>query len=319
MVNIEKINLSELDGDNIFQSNFWAEFKKGSSWKSYPFSVSIKDKNFKILVLVKKIVLNFHMAYIPFGLDTNFSYEEIEELSKKIRIEIPDYLFTIRYDFKWGSENRIEGKRLVYADESVQPEGTVIINLPDEYKLTNRAKRNLKAQSIINVEKYNGNIDDFLAWYNTYTATALRDRFHTRPLSYVKRILEINADKVKPILYLAKYEGEIVGGILTLRSQKDVLYLYGSSQKVKRGVSCGYVLQEAAIKDAIADGLKNYDFYGINAKENRGSHLDSLYTFKTSFGGKPVYRVPTCDYKYNSFIYFLYKSAENFRYFLHRN
>ena len=52
-------------------------------------------------------------------------------------------------------------------------------------------------------------------------------------------------------------------------------------------------------KKAKEDGVKVYDLFGIEGRGEENSHIASLTTFKTAFGGERTYRMPTLDYVYN--------------------
>ncbi len=315
-VKIEPIELSELDCESVFQTSFWAEAKKGD-WMAKGFKYVIGERRGSVLILFRSLFSFFRIAYAPFGLYPEISGEEYAAFAKEVKKFLPPGCFILRFDFPWNSES-IKARRVRSCKESIQPEGTVRLNLSENIELKSRAKRNLKKEERIIVTLWDGSDEEFDEWFNTYRMTGMRDNFTTRPKDYVKKMLLLEDSSVRPLLYLAKLDDEIIGGILNLRGQHEEVYLYGSSVKHTDNISCGYSLQYHAIKQAKEAGVLYYDLFGIPSR-NGGAHLQSLEVFKTSFGGEKTYRAPTTDYIYNHLIYSLYRTAENIRFYLHRS
>lgn len=315
-VKLEKIALSDLTAESVFQSAFWAEVKK-DNWESYAFRYEIGTHTGTVLILTRRIFLSFQLAYSPFGLYPEITSEEFSAFAEAVRTELPSTVFTLRFDLPWNSQP-LSGPHIRTCRESVQPEGTVRVSLESDFVLRQRARRNLKKEEGVVVREWNGSDEEFASWVTTYKVTGLRDHFTTRPEAYVRAVLDIKDPKVRPILYIATYDDVVIGGILTLRGTEEELYLYGSSVKATASVSCGYSLQYYAMCQAKAAKVKVYDLFGIPSKAG-GSHLEKLEVFKTAFGGEKVYRAPSTDYSYRSIVSFLYRAAEDVRYYLRRS
>lgn len=317
LVKIRSIKLSELDCESVFQSSFWAEAKQGG-WRAESFEYTIGERRGHVLILLRSLFSFFSIAYAPFALYPEITGEEFAAFSKEMRKHLPSNCFILRFDFPWNSKV-IKGKKIRTCKDSIQPEGTVRIDLSKPLELRDRAKRNLRKEERVQVALWDGSEDEFDAWFDTYRMTGMRDNFTIRPKDYVRRMLSIESAKVKPLLYLAKLDGEeVIGGIFNLRGDNEEVYLYGSSVKHTDGVSCGYSLQYHAINKAKEAGVPYYDLFGIPSKEG-GDHLRSLEVFKTSFGGEKEFRAPTTDYVYRPLVYLIYKMAERIRFYLHRS
>ena len=316
LVKIEKIDLSALSAESVFQSDFWAEVKS-KAWQSFAFAYQIGTHKGTLLVLVRRLFLSFSIAYSPFGLYSEITGEEFSLIAKEIRRYLPKGTFLFRLDPPWNSTSFKKGGHISLSKNSVQPEGTVIIKLPAEFNLKERAKRNLKKEEGVFVRPWDKSKDEFASWYSTYSLTAIRDHFTPRSASYIYSLLTIKDKNVKPILYVAYFKEDLIGGIINLRGKEEEVYLFGSSLKHSANISCGYSLQYYAINKAIEANIKVYDLFGIPSKRGE-EHLKSLELFKTSFGGERVYRAESSDYIYNYPLSLSYKAIENFRYYLHR-
>lgn len=314
-LSVKAIKKAELEQSSIFQSAFWAEVKS-ASWQALAIAWQIKERKGTALILMRKLLPGLYLAYAPFAFDEELTGEEFALLAREIKQYLPRRTLLFRLDMVWGADEA-EGKRVKECKESVQPEGTVRINLPEEYQLKERARRNLKKEKGVEVKLWDGDEDTFERFYAVYVLTGKRDGFEVRSKAYLRHILSIKDEKVKPLLYLAYHEGELSGGIINLRSEEEEVYLFGASVKHTDKTSCGYILQKTAIEEAIKEGVKVYDFYGIPSKTG-GEHLSSLEVFKSAFGGKKVYRPASVDYIYMPFLASFYRFLEDCRYYLRR-
>ena len=311
LVNINEIPLSKLSCESVFQSPFWS-FVKAPLWSTYAFSYKTKSAEGTFLILVRKIFLSYSIAYIPFNLN-HLDCNVLCEIAKKVKKVIKENVILLRFDLPYYSDNFIFNKKLHRCKYSIQPESSIVINLTQELSFKKRVYRNLKKEEGVAISLWNGDDKDFSAWYDSYVETSKRDNFQARSKAYIKKFLNYNKGDVKPLLYLAKYQEKVIGGILNLRNDSEEVYLFGSSSFIKDGVSCGYSLQTYAIEKAKRDSVKRYDLFGVDNK-----HLSKLITFKSSFGGELVNRTPSFDYYYNYFIASSYRVVEDIRFKLRR-
>lgn len=308
---VKEIALSLLRSESVFQSQFWAEVKKGS-WKAYAFRYQCGSSEGDILVLVRRILPFFYLAYSPFAPVIN-SREEFEALSRKIISMVKEKVFLFRIDFTYSGTAFRNGGRVRLSRYSVQPEESVVIDLKKDLSYRSRARRNLKKEEGVEVIRWNGDEELFSAWYDSYVNTAIRDGFTARSRSYIRSLLSIRSESVTPILYIARKDGGVVGGILNLRSDREEVYLFGATVFHREGVSAGYTLQDHAIREAKKAGVARYDLFGTG-----DGHLKKLTLFKTAFGGETVRRAPSTDYMANRPVSLLYRAAEDIRFWLCR-
>ncbi len=311
-LSVEKIRLEQLESsNNPLQSGQWANVKASNGWHPYPFRIRFGNKETTLLVLVKRLIFHYSIAYIPYGPPEGFYHDE---LSAQLRPHLPKGTLFLRFDLPFGNTQKPKGVKIL--KESVQPEGSVILNLSGGYAAVashyrQRARRHLKRGSI-EVVKYQGEEKTFERWYQLYRETAKREGFSPRSSSYIKEFLKEGGE-----LYCAYARDEMVGGVVVFLSFPHALYLFGTS-KVASKISPAYFLQDHVIGELCERGFESYDLHGISGEEGRGSHLAGLDQFKLSFGGEKVVRHPSFDLPYKRGLYLLYATLERWRMRHHR-
>jgi hypothetical protein len=112
---------------------------------------------------------------------------------------------------------------------------------------------------------------------------------HVYPEALYRAMIELGEGNVR--LYLAEFEGRIIGGTFLVRWNGHAHYHAGYFDHEARALRPNVLLQERIIRDAIDDGVRDYDF--LPSGGNRG-----VEEFKESFGGKRMgieryeYRAP---------------------------
>ena len=100
---------------------------------------------------------------------------------------------------------------------------------------------------------------------------------HVYPEALYRAMIERGEGNV--LLYLAEFEERIIGGTFLVRWNGHAHYHAGYFDHAARALRPNVLLQERIIRDAIAGGLRDYDF--LPSGGNRG-----VEEFKESFGGK---------------------------------
>jgi CelD/BcsL family acetyltransferase involved in cellulose biosynthesis len=97
------------------------------------------------------------------------------------------------------------------------------------------------------------------------------------------RLFETGRDKVK--LFVARREGEVLGGHLNFYHRGTVIAWNGVTREDSRGHQAGTALYAACIRDACENGYQHYNLGGSLGKK-------SLVSYKESLGGvRYEYRV----------------------------
>lgn len=346
-IRLENIALDQIrEHSSPFQTPFWAAIKQYSFWEAQAFSITLDDveQSQTLMVLIRRLGA-ISIAYVPFGpaienLDVEVS-DYLRQLSQALKPFLPWHTIYIRYDLPWNRDQKEEfklltGSNLRTCKESIQPEGTVQINLEAGYEAVKagykeRARRNIrKSEALgVTVKSYSGDKAEFDAWYEVYKESARRDGFVARPADYIQQFIEWQqyqypkgakrhypelpaSNQVEGSLYVAYLGTRLIGGAIIISTQDVALYLFGSSLRIE-GVSGSYLIQDYAIQKAIEKGCKIYDLHGISGPEERMSHLDGLRLFKRSFGGGAYYRYASTDYLYHPLPWFFYSKIELMR------
>ena len=152
---LEKIKLEDFKGgQHPFQSRYWAEVKRGMHWWSQVFSVKDESSSFQFLLLLRPFLKGkFILAYVPFAFEPSFFNKEgkLKQLSEELCKLLPDKVISIRYDLPFNYfdnefsfnnyKNFAHLEGLSILKESVQPEGTVMIDLSGGYSSVSKLYR----------------------------------------------------------------------------------------------------------------------------------------------------------------------------------
>ncbi len=99
----------------------------------------------------------------------------------------------------------------------------------------------------------------------------------------MKRYLKNFGENVK--ILIAYYNETPIATIMPILYGNKMWYLYGASGNIERNRMPNYLLQWEAIKLAIKNKCKIYDFRGVCIDEKQEN---GLYRFKKGFGGDLV-------------------------------
>lgn len=256
----------------------------------------------------------------------------------------------VRWDVPWQRDHAdLLPSELVPAPMRIQPPDTVIVGLTDgadacraAMKSKTRYNVGLAERKGVSVTIHRGEdaLSQLGAWYALYRDTAARDRITIHPERYYRRAFElaigmgtgragavasaapVDAASVSSAaphleLLLARHEGDLLGGIITVAWHGVATYLYGATSNYKRNLMASYLLQWEAMRAAIERGDSAYDLFGIPPSDDPAHPMHGLYRFKTGFGGRIVHRVGARDLLLRPVIGRLYRAAEHVRGWYH--
>ena len=184
------------------------------------------------------------------------------------------------------------------ANISIQPGRTICISLEGEeaewlsrMKQKTRYNIRLADRKGVEVEK-SDNVDAFT---ELMAITGSRDAFGVHAPKYYRDAHKIFSPHDKCALFLAKYEGNPLAGIMVFKQGDRAWYFYGASNNEERNRMPTYLVQWKAMQWAAAQGCKIYDLWGIPDEDedtlerdfmNRSDGLWGVYRFKRGFGGE---------------------------------
>ncbi|MFP4151458.1 MAG: lipid II:glycine glycyltransferase FemX [Alkalispirochaeta sp.] len=239
----------------------------------------------------------------------------------------------VRWDVPWHRDDRLAAAlrelRWRPAPMRVQPPDTVIVPLdgsPEEIlrRMKSKTRYNVRLAGKKGVSVTVATGTELLAalpeWYRLYRETALRDRITIHSEGYYRHVVE-SAEAMRAegrpapdlSLYVARHEGDLLGGIVVSSWSGTSTYLYGASSNTKRNLMANYLLQWEAMQGAIGRGDFAYDLFGIPESDDPDHPMHGLYRFKTGFGGEIVHRAGAWDLPIDTVGTAAYRTAERVR------
>jgi lipid II:glycine glycyltransferase (peptidoglycan interpeptide bridge formation enzyme) len=171
--------------------------------------------------------------------------------------------------------------------------------------LSQQWRRNIRIAERGGVEVHRGAMGDLPEFHRIYSATAARDGFIPRQLSYFQGMFQAfdaeDADRVR--LYLARRQGELLAAATMVRVGRHAWYGYGASADHGREFRPSNAVQWRMIQDCLADGMAVYDLRGISDTLDPENHLFGLLQFKVGTGGEAVEYLGEWDFPINRLLH----------------
>ena len=118
---------------------------------------------------------------------------------------------------------------------------------------------------------------NFNNFWKLMLQTTKRDKFHSHPKEYYKKLLEMPGAE----MFLAEYKNKIIVANIVVFWNRQTIYLHGASDYEYRNLMAPHLLQWEQIKQAKKRGCTEYDFWGIDEHKWPG-----VTRFKKGFGGQ---------------------------------
>ncbi len=141
-------------------------------------------------------------------------------------------------------------------------------------------------------------LEDLEAYFVLQEETKKRHHFVPYRDSYIHAQVKHFAPKGQAIVYVARYQGEVVAASVHMSYAGITSYHHGASTQKFSKIPASTLLQWTAIREALERGDDVYNFWGIaprkildDGKEviiNPKHPFAGVTTFKTGFGGKPL-------------------------------
>lgn len=325
---------------SFLQSDWWFSIKTGNAWSARRLAPSVdsgpgNESGGLAPGALFRGVGPFAIGYLPYAFPESTSLEEVVASLRSVAGFAPRNTVLLRWDSPW-SQTRFDEERAVSlglrrSPMRIQPPDTVILSLRETEDdllsaMKPKTRYNIRLASKRGVQMHVLTPDDpdamrsLADWYDLYRLTAVRDRISIHPFDYYRRVfLAVDTGALSPDdaprreLLLARHEGDLLGGIVTLSYMETTTYLYGASADIKRNRMASYLLQWEAIRRARAAGDRWYDFFGIPPSDDPDHPMHGLYRFKTGFGGRVVHRAGAWDLTLRPLFGAVLRSAEHLR------
>lgn len=343
---------SRSDGlGSVHQTSRWGRFQAGGKqdgWKWW--IVGVFDEGRLVgggLVLKRLMAMGKCWLYVPKG--PIFDYKDtavgvvvevwlkcLADLGKRekavyLRVE-PGFVergpaefgLHLGYEWQnWGFER---------AHAHYQPENTIVVDLEaDEEqilaKMKAKGRYNIKLAEKKGVEILVAGDDSISLeqgvkeFHKLLTETTSRDGFSGHAEKYYLEMLKtLGAEQAR--LYLARFEGEIIAGVLVTFFGDLAIYYFGASGNKHRNVMAPYLLQWEAMKEAKARGCRWYDFLGtapLLEVTNGDFGYDPKHAwagvteFKLKFGGEKVDFYAGAELVYDKMLYLMMRLRKKMR------
>jgi lipid II:glycine glycyltransferase (peptidoglycan interpeptide bridge formation enzyme) len=298
--------LAESGGD-VLQCMEWGEVKARTGWR--PFTVAVTDGGRFVagaLTLRRQAPFGRSILYCPRGPVADWSDEAalgclVEGLRRLARDQ---RAILVKVDPPVAGEQaalalRRQGFRPAPVPEEgfggTQPRAVMkTLPLADDDTLLARFKPktryNLRLAERKGVEVTGDTTrEDLRAFYEILLETGERDGFHVREFGYFACLWECIIERGLGRLFLARHEGQALGGAIDFRLGRQCWYVYGASSNAKRNLMPNYLLQWRMMQWARDCGCEVYDFRGIPLdRPGAGDDLGGLVRFKAGFAAEYV-------------------------------
>lgn len=301
---------------HILQTGDWGLLKSDFGWNAE----RITNGKSGALVLFRKILSGFTMAYIPKGPIGNNWEEIIPELDNVCHIKDA---FMVKIEFDAFEERIISNyASLGTPSRTIQPRRSIIVDLTgDEDSWLKRMKQ--KTRYNIRLAEKKGvtvrEASDTKEFNRLMRITSERDAFDTHQPKYYERVFNIFHAHGDCVLFEAVQDQQVLAAIMVLKRGTRAWYFYGASSDEHRNLMPTFLLQYQAMRWAASSGCTEYDLWGIpDADEitleqefmKRSDGLWGVYRFKRGFGGRIVRSAPAIDRIYSKTKYALYSFLE---------
>jgi peptidoglycan pentaglycine glycine transferase (the first glycine) len=319
-IKLQLVELSEKDKDiysqfvinqssgSFLQSWEWGQWQASLGREALRFFVidDYKAGNLGCVQLIKMpLPFGRHYLYAPYGPVVGSRKSEVgdqilKELQKKfvdtvfIRIEPKDTLLISNFQFP------------IFKSSNVQPSKTLLIDLakPDDQLLAEmhpKTRYNIKVAQKHGVEikdEFDISVGHGLFAKEAVlliAQTARRQGFKNYGTEYYNKMIDFFAVKnrgaLKLHIYKAIYQDKILASAIMLdfpakggsaSGGGTRTFLFGGSSDEYRNVMAPYLLHWQAMRDAKAQGMEVYDFWGT---ETSSGEVPGFVRFKLGFGG----------------------------------
>lgn len=168
---------------------------------------------------------------------------------------------------------------------------TYVLELPDrpEQLRFGNSRNHSRLRWAVNKARREGvhvrpadSLDEVRQWYRLYLDTMRHHAVPARP----RRLFEFLWQELRPAammrLLLAERDGQMLAGCVLLGFNSTVFYAFSGVERTAFAQRPNDVLQWEAIKGAVVDGYRRYDFGEVV------EHHQGLAEFKSKWGSQPV-------------------------------
>ena len=310
--------LKNKKGNNFLQSWFWGNFQQELGKKVWRLRVGENETLAQVQIIEETLPFRFRYLYLPFGpiFKNDLSLQEKQEVEKRLLKKLRQLGRRRKAVFL-----RIEPWEPFHftllssqaPSKRVQPQQTLILDLrpPLEKilkKFSVRSRYNIrlaqrKELKLIRCHQISSqNQKYFSEFKRLIQSTSQRKHFHSYPSPYYQKLLTKSLSEGWGELFLAQYQGKIIGAYFVVFFHQQAVCLHGAVDYHYRSIKVSHFLQWEQIKAAKQKECVAYDFWGIDKKLWPG-----VTFFKKSFGGKTIQYPPSLEISFKTLWYSAYR------------
>lgn len=297
---------------DFFQSNAFGEFQEKIPSRGKTWILKVKKTGSSCLV-IRQALRKGCMLWVPYGpLLAEGHVDDFEVIAKDLkRIAEEENAIFCRVEPLKKLNTRSKS-----SFERYTPQKTLILDLlkteaelRSEMKEKGRYNIRLAEKHGVTVQQFHSQNEvgahfAFTEFYKLLQKTAARDKFGSHPESFYKTFLEFFGQKNMASLFVAQYEGKIIGGIIVSFYGDTATYYYGASDYEHRHLMAPYILQWKALLEAKKRGMRWYDLFGLE--------WGRVSEFKEKFGGEMLEFPKAFDIVYRPFWYWILRMKRKF-------
>lgn len=110
-------------------------------------------------------------------------------------------------------------------------------------------------------------------------------------------------------MYLVEFEGAVIAASLIFDDEECRYYAHAAADTEHRKLQPGPILVSQMIEDAVGDGKKEFDLYGVVPPEVTDHAWSGFSDFKRSFGGRQITYAGTWELPLKPLGYWIYQMA----------
>lgn len=316
---------------SFLQSNEWVEFQRSLGREVFEY----EKEGISAKVIKHNLPLKKSYLYIPYGPEMDFNQmmggfknpvanfvrwlRELGRQEKAIFIKTEPFIDSVAQALVGGGKFSAGGGPAFgwkKSKKEIQPSKTVIIDLSQSEEelpavsLSNLLSRmHRKTRYNIGVAEKHGVVmdegDDIDAFLKLLKKTTKRDKFSPHSAEYYKKLFGFSGLQTK--LYFAKHGDKFLAAALILVYGDTGYYLHGASDYEYRAMMAPYALHWHIMKQLKAEGLVQYDLWGVNPRKWPG-----VTRFKLGWGGRTIEYPGSFDLTISRFWFVVYKVARKF-------
>jgi lipid II:glycine glycyltransferase (peptidoglycan interpeptide bridge formation enzyme) len=301
---------------HFLQSSAWASLRTAQGWSARRFEV--RDDGGGLVGGAQVLTRRSRggaVAYVPRGPVCEPGGAAWSALLPAMRESLRGDAVALRLEPHWADDHAartaLSAAGLREA-KPTQPASTLLIDLSvgDEQLLAGMKQKwryNVRLASRRGVVVEEGGRAETDEFERLMAVTAERDDFPHREAGYYTEVLRALGAAGR--LYVARYEGEMLAGIVVVHFGDTATYLYGASSDAERQRMPNHLLQWVAMKRARESGCRWYDMWGVPDELGEAAvkgddpaavplgsgGLWGVWGFKRGFGGQVVKYVGAWD------------------------